>query len=97
MAEKFIQHRSAAESSGKMVVRVPNAVNRSASIRPVWWLLFTAVDLYLGLIILDTLACAESVPHERRARLLLIKKLTIGLLIVTAIAIILVFVSRRFM
>jgi hypothetical protein len=49
----------------------------------VWWIVFTAADLYIGLIVLETLA--PSLPPEKLARLKVAKKVVIGLLVLTAV------------
>lgn len=51
----------------------------------VWWLVFTGVDLYIGLIALDVLARSESVPPEKLPRLAIVKKVVIAALAVVAI------------
>ncbi|HKH98233.1 MAG TPA: hypothetical protein VJ999_03925 [Candidatus Sulfotelmatobacter sp.] len=43
-----------------------------------WWTLFTAVDLYIGVIVLD--AMAPSLPPEKRARVRAARKVILGLL-----------------
>jgi hypothetical protein len=43
-----------------------------------WWILFTAVDLYIGLIILDVMAKSGSIPPQKLPRLQVAKKITIG-------------------
>lgn len=51
-----------------------------------WWIVFTAVDLYLGLIVIDVLARSESLPPEKLHRLAVGKKILIGALAATAVA-----------
>jgi len=57
-----------------------------------WWILFTAVDLYIGLIILDALAPA--VPAEKLLGLAMAKKLVIALLVLTTLAFLAALVRR---
>jgi len=45
----------------------------------VGWTLFTAIDLYVGVILLDLMA--TSVPPEKLPRLRKAKKVTLGLLV----------------
>ena len=49
-----------------------------------WWILFTAVDLYIGLVVLDALM--PSLSTEKRQRANLVKKVVLVLLVVLAIA-----------
>ena len=52
-----------------------------------WWILFTAVDLYIGLVVLDALA--PSLPPEEQRRLAVAKKViiaSIGLLAIALLA-----------
>jgi uncharacterized membrane protein SirB2 len=44
----------------------------------VWWTIFTAADLYIGLIVLD--AMALSAPGEKQARLRTARKIILFLL-----------------
>ena len=44
------------------------------------WILFTAIDLYLGLILIDVLARSESLPPEKLRRLAVAKKALIAAL-----------------
>jgi len=39
----------------------------------VWWLVFTGVDLYIGLIALDVLGRSGSAPPEKQSRLAVVK------------------------
>jgi hypothetical protein len=48
-----------------------------------WWTLFTAADLYIGLIVLD--AMASSVPPEKLGRLRTARKIVLGLLAASAL------------
>lgn len=48
-----------------------------------WWILFTAADLYIGLIVLDVMA--SSLPVERRHRVGIARKAIIGLLVALAL------------
>jgi hypothetical protein len=49
-----------------------------------WWIVFTAVDLYIGLVILKTVQ--PSVPPEKQKRLKIAEQVILGLLGLTAIA-----------
>jgi len=49
----------------------------------VWWTLFTAVDLYIGVIVLD--AMAPSLAPEKRARLRTARKVILALLAISVI------------
>ena len=55
-----------------------------------WWIVFTAVDLYIGLVILKTMQ--PSVPPEKQKRLKGPERVIVVLLALTAIA----FVARLF-
>jgi hypothetical protein len=59
----------------------------------VWWTIFTIVDLYIGLIVLDSLA--SSVPPEKTRRVQVTKKVILGLLLVSGIVLVLQLVRRR--
>jgi hypothetical protein len=59
----------------------------------VWWTIFTIVDLYIGLIVLDSLA--SSVPPEKIRRLQVTKKVILGLLLGSGIVLVLQLVRRR--
>jgi len=48
-----------------------------------WWTIFTAADLYIGLIVLD--AMAPSIPSEKLGRLRMARKLVLALLVASAI------------
>ncbi|HKS72040.1 MAG TPA: hypothetical protein VJQ82_02515 [Terriglobales bacterium] len=43
-----------------------------------WWILFTAIDLYLGLIAIDVLTRSESIPAEKLRRLAITKKVLLA-------------------
>jgi hypothetical protein len=58
-----------------------------------WWTIFTGVDLYVGLIIIDVLK--ESVPLERQKRLAIARKVTMALLGVTVIVLIAQIIRRH--
>ena len=49
-----------------------------------WWILFTAADLYIGIIVLD--AMASSIPPEKQRRLALVKKVLWVSIAVLAVA-----------
>jgi len=57
-----------------------------------WWIIFTAVDLYIGLIILDLMA--KSLPPEKQPRLARAKKMVIVLLALSGLALAGVLVKR---
>jgi hypothetical protein len=57
-----------------------------------WWIVFTAVDLYIGLIVLDTLI--PSLPPEKRKRANVAKKIVVVLLVLLAIALAAVLMRR---
>jgi len=50
----------------------------------VWWILFAAIDVYAGLIILDLLA--RSVPPEKMPRIRVAKKVMVATLVALAVA-----------
>jgi hypothetical protein len=58
-----------------------------------WWTIFTGVDLYVGLIILDALK--ESVALEKQKRLSAARKATLALLGVTVIVLIAQIIRRH--
>lgn len=58
-----------------------------------WWTVFGAIDLYIGLIILDTLK--GTAPPEKQKRLAIARKITIVMLVLTG-AILAVQVVRRY-
>jgi len=49
-----------------------------------WWILFTAADLYIGIIVLD--AMKSSIPPEKQQRLAVVKKVLWGSIAVLAVA-----------
>lgn len=59
------------------------------------WLIFTAIDLYLGVVIIDVLARSESVSEEKRRHLSVVKKVTIFLLALTILALLVDFVRSK--
>jgi hypothetical protein len=58
-----------------------------------WWTIFTGVDLYVGLIILDALK--ESVALEKQKRLAAVRKVTLALLGVTVIVLVVQIIRRH--
>jgi hypothetical protein len=58
-----------------------------------WWTAFTAVDLYIGLVILDVMA--SSVPPHKLGRLRATRNVVIGLL-AASVVIFAVQVVRRY-
>jgi len=56
------------------------------------WTIFTAIDLWIGVIVLD--AMAPSVPPEKLTRLRIVRKVTLGLLVVSVI-VLAVQIARR--
>jgi hypothetical protein len=50
----------------------------------VWWIVFTAVDVYIGLVLLDLFA--RSAPPEKMPRIRIARKIMIVTLVVLAIA-----------
>ena len=57
-----------------------------------WWIAFTAIDLYVGLIILE--AMAPSLPAQKLKRVRLARNVVIALLIITMIAFFTVLMKR---
>lgn len=57
-----------------------------------WWIVFTAVDLYIGLILLDVMA--GSLPAEKRRGVGVAKKIIIALLILLGVALVVVLARR---
>ena len=57
-----------------------------------WWIVFTAVDLYIGLVILDALV--PSLPAEKVPRIKLAKRVIVVLLVLSAIALVVVLIKR---
>jgi len=58
-----------------------------------WWILFTAVDLYIGLVVLD--AMAPGVPPEKQRRLAVAKKAILASIGLLAIAFVCVWLRRK--
>jgi hypothetical protein len=58
-----------------------------------WWTVFTAADLYIGLIVLD--AMALSIPAEKLGRLRVARKVILALLVVSAIVLVLQIARRQ--
>jgi hypothetical protein len=58
-----------------------------------WWILFTAIDLYFGVLILDTLGA--SVAEEKRRRLALAKKFCLAVMGILAIAFVVVWLRKK--
>jgi hypothetical protein len=58
-----------------------------------WWTIFTAADLYIGLIVLD--AMAPSIPAEKLGRLRTARKVILALLVVSAIVLALLIARRQ--
>lgn len=50
-----------------------------------WWIAFTAIDLYLGLIVIDVLARSESLSPQKLRRLAVVKKVVIAAISVLAV------------
>jgi hypothetical protein len=61
-----------------------------------WWLLFTVIDLYIGLIVIDVMAKSGSIPPEKMPRLEIAKKITIGAIAVLG-ALFLAKIGMRYM
>jgi hypothetical protein len=57
-----------------------------------WWIVFTAVELYIGLVVLDALMPSLSAEKRQRARVA--KKVVVVLLVVLAIALAAVLIRR---
>jgi hypothetical protein len=57
-----------------------------------FWLIFTAVDIYIGLIVLDQ--TLPTLPPEKQPRVRLVKKALIGFLIVVTIMILVKWIGR---
>jgi len=55
-----------------------------------WWIVFTAVDLYIGLVVLKTLE--PSVPPQKQKRLKTAERVILVLLALAAVA----FVAKLF-
>lgn len=58
-----------------------------------WWILFTAVDLYIGLVILDVMA--KSLPAEKQPELARAKKVIIVLLALLGVALVGTLIRRH--
>jgi hypothetical protein len=58
-----------------------------------WWTIFTAADLYIGLIVID--AMAPSTPVEKLGRLRVARKVILALLVVSAIVLLLQIARRQ--
>jgi hypothetical protein len=58
-----------------------------------WWTIFTAADLYIGLIVLD--AMAPSIPAEKLGRLRSARRVILALLVVAAIVLALQIARRQ--
>jgi hypothetical protein len=58
-----------------------------------WWTIFTAADLYIGLIVLD--AMAPSIPAEKLGRLRSARRVILALLVVSAIVLALQIARRQ--
>jgi hypothetical protein len=63
--------------------------------RPVWWTIFTIVDLYIGVVVLD--AMASSLPPEKHARLHKVRLVILSLLAASAIVLIVQLMHRYWM
>ncbi len=63
----------------------------------VWWFVFTAIDLYVGVVLLDTLARSDTIPAEKRQRLLRAKQITLALLALTIVGLLLKLVASKWM
>ena len=59
---------------------------------PMWWVVFTAADLYIGLILLESLI--PTLPVEKRGRAIAARKIVIGLLILSALTLAVMFFKR---
>ncbi len=57
-----------------------------------WWIVFTAVDLYVGLIALD--AMLPSLPADKRSRAIVAKKVIVWLLVFHGIALLALLIKR---
>jgi cell division protein FtsL len=58
-----------------------------------WWTIFTAADLYIGLIALD--AMTPSISAEKLGRLRVARKVILALLVVSAIVLALQIARRQ--
>ena len=57
-----------------------------------WWIVFTAVDLYIGLVVLKTMA--SSVPDEKKPRMVVAERMIYAGLVLCVVAIV-VKLTRR--
>ena len=57
-----------------------------------WWILFTAADLYVGLIVLKVMA--PSLPPEKKRRLAVVEKVLWGSIAALAVAFVVKIVRR---
>ena len=48
-----------------------------------WWLVFTAADLYIGIVCLDVMSKSGAIEDHKLKRLAVAKKICIGLLVIT--------------
>jgi hypothetical protein len=53
-----------------------------------WWLVFTAVDLYIGLIALDVMVRSGSIPPHKLRGVAVAKKILIASLVVVGIVLV---------
>ncbi|MBZ5597694.1 MAG: hypothetical protein LAN83_05170 [Acidobacteriia bacterium] len=53
-----------------------------------WWLVFTAVDLYIGLVALDVMVRSGSIPPHKLKSVAIAKKILIASLVVVGIALV---------
>ena len=58
-----------------------------------WWIIFTAVDLYIGLVVLKSLE--PSLPPAKQRRVAVAAKVIVGLLVLCVIALVVVALRRR--
>ena len=57
-----------------------------------WWIIFTAVDLYVGLVVLEALI--PSLSDEKRRGAILARRVIIALLVLLVIALVAVLIRR---
>ncbi|MGH9528856.1 MAG: hypothetical protein ACRD2S_02950 [Terriglobales bacterium] len=57
-----------------------------------WWVAFAAIDLYIGLILLETLI--PTLPKRKRQRALFAKTVVLALLLLSAIAFVAMLIER---
>ena len=60
-----------------------------------WWLVFTAADLYIGIVCLDVMSKSGAIPEHKLKRLAVAKKIAIGLLVITLAVVALKLVVRH--